>query len=526
MQRHAQARPTLIECLFGAVGLGLVFRYRWLLDDSFIYYRYVDNFLFLHRGLVFNRGEFVEGYSSPLWLLVLVALRAVRMDYWSITLAIGVIAYTLVWYAAVVVNRRLEGQGAGPSINLPLIYLSTSYAVTSYFTSGSEAPLVQLSAAGIALYALDPESKWLQLALGALPLVRNELAVPLLAVFAVGWHATKRVPWRLFATSAGLGLGWLAFRVYYYADFFPTPFYLKDKVSIAQGFYYVWNAIGPEHFIPFFAITSLALILLWKRHDEHLMLRERARMGIVAASALPYVIKVGGDMMHHRLLGMPICLLSLATGGLVERWLAATGLARSGGSRFAIGAACGVALFLAYPWFLSAHPVWRKEGRVLDHGISDAPWHRQHALMTFEPARRSEDSARLEAYRLASAEHTGIASDVLCAAMFNDFRRRYVHGYGLTEPILARVDVPEQRPGHKEDLVALAKDLVSLRSRYPDTEAEIVDQAIGGGGAPEWIVANRAKIRLIDDRMYNSHRFFENLTAALSHIGPIELPVR
>ncbi|MBN1213031.1 MAG: glycosyltransferase family 39 protein [candidate division Zixibacteria bacterium] len=39
-------------------------------DDSLIFYRYAENFVNGH-GLVYNPGEFVEGYSSFLWTLLL-----------------------------------------------------------------------------------------------------------------------------------------------------------------------------------------------------------------------------------------------------------------------------------------------------------------------------------------------------------------------------------------------------------------------------------------------------------------------
>ena len=66
--RHYRINFIEWSCLF--LGLLLIFRYRWLIDDSFIYFRYIDNFLFLKIGLVYNQGEFVEGFSSPAWLIL------------------------------------------------------------------------------------------------------------------------------------------------------------------------------------------------------------------------------------------------------------------------------------------------------------------------------------------------------------------------------------------------------------------------------------------------------------------------
>ena len=45
----------------------------FLTDDAFISFRYVRNLLEGH-GLVFNPGEYVEGYTNFLWILELAAL--------------------------------------------------------------------------------------------------------------------------------------------------------------------------------------------------------------------------------------------------------------------------------------------------------------------------------------------------------------------------------------------------------------------------------------------------------------------
>jgi hypothetical protein len=517
-------RPSAVEWAAATVGVCLVYRYRWILDDSCVYFRYVDNLLFLRRGLVYNVGEYVEGYSSPAWVLLLVAMRATRLDFWSITLAFGVGSFCAFAYACVVINRKLMSTRTAPALDLPLVYIATSYAVTSYFTSGSECALVHLAAAGIALYCLEPQTRWLEVALGALPLVRNELALPLFATGLVGWQATRRVPWRLVASAGVCGAGWLVFRVVYYADLFPSPFYLKDEVSPLRGLYYVVNTFGPEHFLFFVAPALAAGALAARGGREALRLPPRVRMVAVALSAIPYVVKVGGDMMHYRLLALPFCLLALSLGGLLESGLASPAARAPRWAGNALCALAGAGYFAFYPGFLSSHPVLRREERELDHGISDAPWHRHHPTLTFDAPRWAEDRARLAEYRRWGGTHEGVSSDVFCGAIYVDFRTRYVHGYGLTEPVLARVDAPEARPGHKEPLRRLARDLVQIRRVLPETHPGVAATAIARGIAPPWVIANASSIALVESRMYNSHGFFTNLASALHPIARMRLP--
>ena len=61
VERQRFPRPTAIEWAALAASLFFTLQYSWLLDDAFIYFRYVDNLVYLGRGLVFNEGEYVEG---------------------------------------------------------------------------------------------------------------------------------------------------------------------------------------------------------------------------------------------------------------------------------------------------------------------------------------------------------------------------------------------------------------------------------------------------------------------------------
>ncbi len=94
---RALPKPTILEWLCLAGGLLLLMRYAWLLDDAFVFFRYVDNLLFLERGLVFNEGEYVEGFSSPLWALALVPLRATGLNWWWIVRLLGVFSFVGFW---------------------------------------------------------------------------------------------------------------------------------------------------------------------------------------------------------------------------------------------------------------------------------------------------------------------------------------------------------------------------------------------------------------------------------------------
>src|SRR5579864_6854807 len=63
--------------------------HRWVTDDAFIDFRVVGNILAGH-GPVYNVGERVEVYTSPLWVAILTAFRGLvpvlSVEWWAVVL--------------------------------------------------------------------------------------------------------------------------------------------------------------------------------------------------------------------------------------------------------------------------------------------------------------------------------------------------------------------------------------------------------------------------------------------------------
>ena len=58
-----------------AVGIARAAAVAWICDDAFVSLRYAEN-LVAGNGLVYNPGEWVEGYTNLLWTLALAAALA------------------------------------------------------------------------------------------------------------------------------------------------------------------------------------------------------------------------------------------------------------------------------------------------------------------------------------------------------------------------------------------------------------------------------------------------------------------
>src|SRR5262249_29453547 len=75
LSRTVSDNIPILGCLLAAVTVSLGYSWNYLpivMDDALISYRYSDRLLH-GQGLTWNDGEFVEGYSNLLWVLLVAA---------------------------------------------------------------------------------------------------------------------------------------------------------------------------------------------------------------------------------------------------------------------------------------------------------------------------------------------------------------------------------------------------------------------------------------------------------------------
>ena len=530
----------LLEVLALGLGPWLVLHYGWFMDDAFVFFRYVDNLLFLGHGLVWNAGEYVEGFSSALWVLVLVPLRALGLDWWTITRLYGVLSYLAFWALLVRLDRHLapRPRAGAPRIDVPLVYLTACYGVLCYFTSGLETPLVQVAAAAYALFAVRPGSRPLQVLLGTTPLLRHELALPLALALAWSWRRTRRFPLALVLSALVVPGGWLVFRIAYYADLFPNTFYLKDEVDLAQGWTYLRDTTRTYLLGPFLALHAVLLALALRRRPaaeegaaDELHVGARLLMVVMALVIAAYVVKIGGDPRHYRYLAFPFVLVVCACGGLLERAL----LLLPPPARRPAGLAAGLLLLAGtaslYPRQLSAHPFGGTEEHATVDKINDASGHRHNPHLAQPPFGRGVEVDLRERYAAARAAHAAgappyarVDTHSFCVRMFRELDVRWIQRLGLTEPVLARTSVPADRPAHKLGLIPLAHDLVRIVAWTGNRPHRgMYRAAVEAGQAPSWVRDNLATIEVIERKQFNEHRFLENLRLAFTFPPRIEV---
>jgi arabinofuranosyltransferase len=338
------------------VFVALAWQSRWVSDDGFMHLRVVDQ-LVHGNGPVFNARERIEASTSPLWVAMLALaywLPGPSLPWKSVLLGIGVAAAGLVaaQRAAVRLARPADGTGAeadgeategeadaaetGSLLVLPVgaVALLGLRPFWEYATSGLETGLVfgWLGACcwWAARRATAPERPRLRVeAAGAVLVGLGSLVRPDLAVFTVtfgavllaavwprGWRA--RIGW--LAAGAAVPLAYQVFRMGYYAMIVPNTAVAKEAghTNWSQGWEYLVDLVSP--YVLWLPIgIAVALVAAQAVGDLRAggRLRAAARLAPEAGAVLHtlYIVRVGGDFMHARLL-LPGVFALLAPLGL------------------------------------------------------------------------------------------------------------------------------------------------------------------------------------------------------------------
>jgi arabinofuranosyltransferase len=534
---HPAAR-ALIYAPVAALAV-LAWMRRWSSEDAYIYFRVADNLLAGH-GPVFNIGERVEAYTGPLWLAVLTVGRAIVPDRVAIEwIAVGLgLVLTVAGLAAAVAGAwrlwapraagaaaDLDGRGTPLALPLGALVIAALPPFWDFATSGLETGLAfgWLGGSFLGLVVLREASAagrtgagWrrhapyaLAAAIGLGPLVRPDLAL-VAAVFLVLLVVVDRPrsalrAGGLVAAAVLLPLAHQILRMGYFAALSPNTALAKEAGAAfwGRGFAYLLNFIDPSALwigvAPLLAFAAWAGRGLWRGGE-----RERALLvaGPILAGALHalFVVRVGGDYMHARLL-LPSLFAALLPVAVVVT------------SRRVVAAALAA---VVVPWALvcglslrahSQPPKDRKQLQTHDERRRYARWGYAHPVtladLAVAPGRRVALQAR-QGYLLRSLAGRRRAVVLAFSARRNDFGERERVPLPLTR-VVPRPNLPERvvalagsvgRVGYAAgpdvyiadanglaDVIAARMRLPRYRTSYPGHEKYL---------PPAWVLARFA----------------------------------
>ncbi len=331
--------------------------HRWMDEDAFINLRIVDQ-VFAGHGPVFNAGERVEAGTSPLWIGILVVARGVFSAVASVpwitlvaSLVVAVVAFALGGHAARVLHRGRDG------VVLPigLLLVASVAVVWDFSTSGLEMGLVWLwlAASWLALVsvaradAIGGRKRFaFGVVLGLAPLVRPELGLMMVCLL-VAWFVLVRPRRIVFDVVAifSLPVAYEIFRMGYYAEVVPNSALAKDAggFHMSQGWSYAQDFVTPYRLWVSFAVIVATIVIRQVTERDRRIAIATAAMLVAAVLDAFYIIAVGGDYMHGRLLlpaffalALPASILlrtdrervlTLVVGGVAAAWAVASVIA-------------------------------------------------------------------------------------------------------------------------------------------------------------------------------------------------------
>lgn len=297
-----------------------------LVDDAMISMRYAWNFSH-GNGLVWNRGQYVQGYTN----LLMTLLMAVPTFFFSKTTAVlaiqvfgAAVMLAIAWLTMKLADHILrEAPPAWRSIGRilafvgPLVYYPLAY----WSLMGMETGLLTmlLLAAFLLLFQYEKTGRtshlwWSAFLFGSAFLTRNDSIIFFfLAWVYLAWVArapASHVRMRSLAAAGCLVLfmavGQLAFQYLYYGELLPNTYTLK--LTGMPLLLRLENGVG--FILPFLQQTALILALavagtvLSFRKEKLLLLS-------VIATAIAYQVYIGGDVWNYWRIPAPAIPLAL-----------------------------------------------------------------------------------------------------------------------------------------------------------------------------------------------------------------------
>jgi hypothetical protein len=313
----------------------------YIADDAGISLAYARNIVSGFGPVLYPGGEAVEGYSNPLWVVLLgigAALRLDAADGVPLMKTLG-----LLFGAATLLTTTIAARAAYPDDRrvtwLAPALLAALTPFVFWTVSGLENSLyafLLVTAATLQLRELEQAERrpWSAVPLAAVSLTRPE-GIAFVAGFAVhrlvcGDHRARLLRW--VALISMIYAAFLASRLIVFGDWLPNTYYAKvaiyDRHLVKLTEYLRTDDPGMRYVLssawavwPLLATAAAGLLTArdW---------RANLLFAIVMVNTALFAVYVGGDFWPAgRFFTAVLPLLAIATQHAVNRWAPRTGLA-------------------------------------------------------------------------------------------------------------------------------------------------------------------------------------------------------
>jgi hypothetical protein len=293
-----QSAPYWIAVLLALGGfVYLAVSLNFVQDDAYISYRYVANYL-NGDGLVFNVGERVEGFTNFGWVILMVFIGSLGLDYiiasqlLGFAMGAGIVILSLMMALRMLPERERLFAVLVPllvGLNMSLAYWSPAGLETAAFAFMTVASLLLFLQRSWLLVLTLTWAVWLR--------PEGALITGLLIVCEA--VICRRFP-RFTVTAAAVALiaslPMVGFKLAYYGSILPNPFYAKTGFSAGQlesGLEYVGRFCA--HY-GFYGAGLVVPLLFWQRLGQPMRV-----VWLFTFLYTAYIVLVGGDVLQvHR----------------------------------------------------------------------------------------------------------------------------------------------------------------------------------------------------------------------------------
>jgi len=315
-----ESKDMLMVFVIAISLVALVFNHAWISEDSFITFRYVSNTVD-GLGPVFNVGERVQGFTHPLWFILLVLGSLIGVDPIFLSIVYGLV-FTFITVA--ILGRALSQLVPNLFTLLLLVALACllwglSDPWISFQTSGLENSLSHLLIVAILIEAwLHTMSRpgWLLFLVVLLCLTRPDFiifCIPVVIVLLIRMRSIRRVSDLAWAGIPALV--WLVFAWTFYGNGLPNTAYAKMGiypnwvVAVGQGLRYLQDWFTFDTIPAVSAVVLLGFAIFASRSKEKIV----CVIGVLFYGI--YIVWIGGDFMRGRML-TPILTTAVVLGSL------------------------------------------------------------------------------------------------------------------------------------------------------------------------------------------------------------------
>ncbi len=440
----------------------------WVADDAYITFRHVVQFL-AGNGLTFNTLERVEGFTHPLWALLLCLFGWMGAPISGVAVTMDLLCAAMLLGALVVADRE-----RGP---LAIAMVVSCSGFIDFSTSGLETPMTLLLV--YVAYRTTPVLAHpirAGMALGLAYLCHPDVAVLALGPFLLALaeagqkgFAAARAALLRFIVSLGIGpVLWHLFRLLYYRELLPNTYYAKSGGSYwSQGWAYVVD------FALYAPLSAAGVILVALLAVRDLQLgtgldRWRRIAGVLSIGLhIAAIARVGGDFMGFRLL-----LPDLAAAAALS-----VGALRALGTRSLPVVQTGLAAAALWALFLQPVPP-HERGLIVNERLNFASaYTRPSDAFTGRPRHLWWNEGRLfRAFQECVGEPPLIVEypNIGYYGVALGTRASLIDGNGLVDPFVARnwearKGRPRGRPGHEGKMTveyALKRNIHFVRDMF------------------------------------------------------------